>query len=81
MDASRRPRRRPRAGRTAGTKPGGPGRGERSVLAGLIGSGIQASRTPRLHEHEGAEQGLRYTSTGSSTSQRSGSAPRRCPSC
>jgi shikimate dehydrogenase len=32
----------------------------RPVLAGLIGSGIAASRTPRLHEREGAEQGLRY---------------------
>ncbi len=32
----------------------------RSVLAGLIGSGIAASRTPRLHECEGAEQGLHY---------------------
>lgn len=31
-----------------------------SVLVGLIGAGIQASRTPRLHEREGAEQGLRY---------------------
>lgn len=31
-----------------------------SVLVGLIGSGIQASRTPGLHEREGAEQGLRY---------------------
>jgi len=31
-----------------------------SVLAGLIGSGIQASRSPSLHEGEGAEQGLRY---------------------
>jgi shikimate dehydrogenase len=30
-----------------------------SVLVGLIGTGIQASRTPRLHEREGAEQGLR----------------------
>jgi shikimate dehydrogenase len=30
------------------------------VLAGLIGSGIQASRSPSLHEREGAEQGLRY---------------------
>ncbi|WP_457092616.1 shikimate dehydrogenase [Microvirga sp. P5_D2] len=29
-----------------------------SVLVGLIGAGIQASRTPRLHEREGAEQGL-----------------------
>lgn len=30
-----------------------------AVLAGLIGSAIQASRTPALHEREGAEQGLR----------------------
>jgi shikimate dehydrogenase len=29
-------------------------------LAGLIGSGIQASRSPALHEREGAAQGLRY---------------------
>lgn len=31
-----------------------------AVLAGLIGAGIQASRTPAMHEHEGAAQGLRY---------------------
>jgi shikimate dehydrogenase len=31
-----------------------------SILVGLIGTGIQASRTPRLHEREGGEQGLRY---------------------
>jgi shikimate dehydrogenase len=31
-----------------------------SVLVGLVGTGIQASRTPRLHEREGALQGLRY---------------------
>ncbi|QBF29020.1 shikimate dehydrogenase [Pseudomonas tructae] len=31
-----------------------------SILAGLIGAGIQASRTPALHEHEGAAQGLNY---------------------
>jgi shikimate dehydrogenase len=31
-----------------------------SVLVGLVGAGIQASRTPALHEREGAEQGLRY---------------------
>jgi shikimate dehydrogenase len=31
-----------------------------SVLVGLVGTGIQASRTPKLHEREGAEQGLRY---------------------
>lgn len=30
-----------------------------AVLAALIGRGIQASRTPALHEREGAEQGLR----------------------
>ncbi len=29
------------------------------LLLGLIGAGIQASRTPALHEHEAAEQGLR----------------------
>lgn len=32
----------------------------RSVLAGLVGTGIEASRTPAMHEREGAEQGLRY---------------------
>lgn len=31
------------------------------VLCGLIGSGIGASRTPAMHEHEGAAQRLRYT--------------------
>ena len=31
-----------------------------SFLVGLIGAGIQASRTPAMHEHEGAEQGLHY---------------------
>lgn len=30
-----------------------------AVLAGLIGSGIQASRTPAMQEREGAAQGLR----------------------
>ncbi|MBV6288023.1 shikimate dehydrogenase [Pseudomonas sp. MAFF 301350] len=30
------------------------------ILAGLIGAGIQASRTPALHEREGAAQGLNY---------------------
>ena len=30
-----------------------------AVLVGLIGQGIQASRSPALHEREGAEQGLR----------------------
>lgn len=31
-----------------------------SVLCGLIGAGVQQSRTPRMHEQEGQEQGLRY---------------------
>lgn len=31
-----------------------------SFLVGLIGKGIQASRTPAMHEREGSEQGLRY---------------------
>ncbi len=31
-----------------------------SFLCGLIGSGIQASRTPAMHEREADEQGLRY---------------------
>lgn len=31
-----------------------------SVLAGLIGAGIQASRTPALHEREGAAQDIGY---------------------
>lgn len=30
------------------------------VLIGLIGAGVQASRTPRLHEREGDAQGFRY---------------------
>lgn len=32
----------------------------KSFLCGLIGSGLQKSRTPPMHEQEGAEQGLRY---------------------
>ena len=31
-----------------------------SFLVGLIGAGIQGSRTPALHEREGDEQGFRY---------------------
>ncbi|MCW3474507.1 shikimate dehydrogenase [Limobrevibacterium gyesilva] len=31
-----------------------------AVLTGLIGAGIQASRTPPMHEREGDAQGLRY---------------------
>jgi shikimate dehydrogenase len=34
-----------------------------TFLVGLIGSGIGASRTPTMHEREGARQGLRYTYT------------------
>jgi shikimate dehydrogenase len=34
--------------------------GPRGMLAGLIGYGIQGSRTPAMHEQEGAAQGLRY---------------------
>jgi shikimate dehydrogenase len=33
---------------------------QRTFLVGLIGAGIQASRTPGMHEREGAAQGLRY---------------------
>lgn len=33
---------------------------QQRVLAGLIGRGIQASRTPALHEREGDAQSLRY---------------------
>lgn len=31
-----------------------------AFLIGLIGAGVQASRTPPMHEQEGARQGLRY---------------------
>ncbi|MFC3123972.1 shikimate dehydrogenase [Pseudoroseomonas globiformis] len=31
-----------------------------AILCGLIGTGIRASRSPSLHEHEGAAQGLRF---------------------
>lgn len=32
-----------------------------SVLVGLVGRNIQRSRTPRMHEDEGARHGLRYS--------------------
>jgi shikimate dehydrogenase len=32
--------------------------GPRGMLAGLIGYGIQGSRTPAMHEQEGAAQAL-----------------------
>ena len=31
-----------------------------AILVALIGAGIQASRTPAMHEREGSEQGLHY---------------------
>jgi shikimate dehydrogenase len=34
--------------------------GTDSILVGLVGNGIGPSRTPALHEREGAEQGLAY---------------------
>lgn len=37
-----------------------PGAMGRSILVGLIGAGIQASRTPPMHEAEGRAQGLAY---------------------
>ena len=37
-----------------------PAAAPRSVLVGLIGSGIQASRTPAMHEREGVAHGLSY---------------------
>jgi shikimate dehydrogenase len=46
---------RPEAGREFGSVAACP-----SVLVGLVGAGIQASRSPALHECEGAEQGLLY---------------------
>lgn len=33
---------------------------ERSVLVGLLGQGIQLSRTPKVHENEGERLGLNY---------------------
>lgn len=35
--------------------------GQRSVLIGLVGRGINSSRSPRMHEREGERLGLRYT--------------------
>ena len=32
----------------------------RTVLVGLLGKGIQLSRTPAMHEREGDAQGMRY---------------------
>jgi len=32
---------------------------QKKLLLGLIGAGIQASRTPAMHEHEAAEHGIR----------------------
>ena len=44
----------------AGPPPGMAYDARPAVLGGLIGAGIQASRTPAMHEREGALQGLRY---------------------
>ncbi|OBZ95001.1 shikimate dehydrogenase [Pararhizobium polonicum] len=38
----------------------GTSRTQRAVLVGLIGAGIQTSKTPALHEREGALQGFDY---------------------
>jgi shikimate 5-dehydrogenase len=35
--------------------------GRDGVVVGLLGRGIQSSRTPAMHEREGARLGLRYT--------------------
>jgi shikimate dehydrogenase len=50
-------RRQPGIGASGGKATAG---GLSSVLVGLVGAAIQASRTPRLHEREGDAQGLRY---------------------
>lgn len=44
----------------AARQAGVPGR-ERQVVVGLIGRSIQASKTPFMHEREGARVGIRYT--------------------
>jgi shikimate dehydrogenase len=51
-----------RRGRPPGVtdRPGRSSMAKSSFLIGLIGTGIQASRTPALHEHEGDAQGVRY---------------------
>ncbi|MBI1775862.1 MAG: shikimate dehydrogenase [Proteobacteria bacterium] len=49
----------PDAGATGVDRTPASTRGGRSLLLGLIGAGIQASRSPALHEAEAAEQGLR----------------------
>ena len=47
------------AGKTADGEEALPALG-RPVIVGLLGSGIQLSRTPRMHEAEGARLGLRH---------------------
>ncbi len=51
-----------------------------AVLAGLIGSGIQASRSPTLHEHEVTLR-VFATYTDSLTLTHLGSTSRRCRTC
>ena len=51
----------PRAGESSvQARPAAAAMARRSLVAGLIGAGIQASRTPWMHEREGEHQGLRY---------------------
>lgn len=48
-------------GELISTRRGGRQAGDRQFLVGLLGRGIQASKTPRMHELEGARLGLDYT--------------------
>lgn len=50
------------------------------LLLGLIGSGIEASRAPALHEGEAAEQGLRCIYKLIDITKLEW-APMHCPSC
>lgn len=43
-----------------GNSPVAPGATGRSVTVGLLGRGIQSSRSPIMHEREGARLGIRY---------------------
>src|SRR5258707_13124756 len=50
----------PRDGRVAVSRAAVPAGSDHTTLVGLIGTGIQPSRMPALHEREGAAQGLTY---------------------
>jgi len=52
---------RKQLGELIASRRGGRPAGGRQVLVGLLGRGIQASKTPRMHELEGARLGLDYT--------------------